>query len=294
MERCRLSPAKVNLFLKVLSKREDGYHNILSIVDPVSLYDVIYLRERSDGEVTVGDNRNVLPRGKANTMYRAARLVQERFGVRQGADIFVEKKIPIGAGLGGPSSNAATVITELMDMWRLTLTRGELLELGKAVGADVPLFLSKGPSVISGIGEKVSPIELPVIWYVIVYPYVTLQAGDVYGGLKIVLTNTENDITLRRKFETIHDVAGILENDLETVSITMCPTIRAIKEKLLEAGALGSLMSGSGSSVFGIFGGEEEAADASAMLGNLGEVFIVHSIKEGGYGDYGCEGVPGE
>ena len=280
-QRVCLSPAKVNLFLKVLSKRNDGYHNIVSIVSPVSLYDVIYFEKQDNEIVIVEDNKNCLPEGQANTIYKAVMLLKKRYGINKGLKVYVEKHIPIGSGLGGPSSNAAAVLRELPNLWGLNINHTDLVEIGKEIGADVPLFLNDGPCVIRGIGEKVLPIELPRLWYLIIYPDVAIRTPDVYGGLKIVLTKGENDIKLRKNFESVQEVADILENDLEKVAILMCPKIKILKEKLIDAGAFGALMSGSGSSVFGIFEEEEQAKKALISFGNTNSAFIAHSIEKG-------------
>ncbi len=131
---------------------------------------------------------------------------------------------------------------------------------------------------MEGTGDVISPLELPKMWYVIVYPNVVISTKTVYEGLKIVLTNKQNDIKLRGNFKKTGDIASILENDLERVGIIMCPQIGEIKERLKEAKALGSLMSGSGSSVFGIFANEEDAWQASSLLNKLGVVFVAHSL----------------
>jgi 4-diphosphocytidyl-2-C-methyl-D-erythritol kinase len=272
------SPAKVNLFLKVLSKRADGYHNISSLVSPISLFDVMHIRERDDGQVVVRDDKALLPEGNGNTIYRAAMLMKRVFRIDRGVEVFVEKRIPIGAGLGGPSSNAATVIKGLDSLWRLSLDAKTLMALGARIGADVPLFVYGGPCLIAGIGEKVTPLFLPHLWLVIVYPGVVLKTGDVYEGLNFVLTKGENEVTLATKVETIYDVARLLENDLEKVGIPLCPIIRSIKEKLVAAGAVGALMSGSGSSAFGLFENREAAERASVAVGQMGTVFVAQSI----------------
>jgi 4-diphosphocytidyl-2-C-methyl-D-erythritol kinase len=284
-----LSPAKVNLFLKVVSKRPDGYHNIVSIVDIISLFDVIRIEEIPDDIVSVKDDKGVLPDGMANTMYRAVVALKERFNIRLGVSVYVEKRIPIGSGLGGPSSNAATVLRELTKIWGIPISETELNEIGSNVGADVPLFLYGKPCVMRGIGSVISPIELPNLWYLIVYPNVSISTRRVYEGLKIVLTKKQNDIKLVAKFNNALEISAILENDLERVGILLCPTIQTIKQRLIEAGAQGTLMSGSGSSVFGIFENEEGAIKASASLTNMGSIFITRSFKEGGgYGGYRC------
>ena len=161
MDHTSLSPAKVNLLLKVVSKRPDGYHNLVSIVDLVSIYDVIHFKEIPGDSVIVKDSADSLPEGTGNTIYRAAMLLKETFGVSRGVEIFVEKNIPQGSGLGGGSSNAATVMKELVRLWELPIEMPELLQLGRSIGADVPLFLYGKPCVMRGVGDRLTPIELP-------------------------------------------------------------------------------------------------------------------------------------
>ncbi len=295
MEQVVLSPAKVNLLLKVLSKRDDGYHNIVSIVAPVSLHDMIYFEELDNDKIVVMDDKDCLPQGQANTIYKAIMLLKERYGIHKGVKVYVEKHIPIGSGLGGPSSNAAAVLKALSKAWGLKADHEDLIALGKEIGADVPLFLHGGPCVMRGVGEKISPIKLPYLWYLIVYPDMVLKTKDVYGRLKIVLTKDENDIKLRENFEFVQDVADILENDLEKVAILMCPQINALKDRLINAGAFGALMSGSGSSVFGLFEKEEQAKKASLLFSDMEHVFIAHSILGGGaYGYYRHQDISGQ
>jgi 4-diphosphocytidyl-2-C-methyl-D-erythritol kinase len=278
MDHISLSPAKINLFLKVLSRRPDGYHNIASMVEPISLYDIIHITEDAGDRVIVEDDRGLLPQGQENTVYRAIMLVKERFKVALGVKVFIEKRIPVGAGLGGGSGNAATVMKELVRLWRLSASLPELMEMGKEIGADVPLFLYGKPCIMRGIGDKISPCELPLLWYLIVYPNFFLSTKEVYGRLKIVLTKGENEGKVCAKYTTAHDVAFGLENDLEEVAIAIHPEIRSIKERLKQAGAIGSLMSGSGSSVFGIFADQEGAQKGLPSVKDLGNVFIAHSL----------------
>jgi 4-diphosphocytidyl-2-C-methyl-D-erythritol kinase len=277
-DRVILSPAKVNLVLKVVSKRPDGYHNLVSIVDLVSLYDVIHIGELPAGEVVVRDVAGLLPTGPDNTVYRAIMLLKERFPETPGVEVVIEKHIPMGSGLGGGSSNAATVMKELVPLWNLPIQPSELMDLGRSVGADVPLFLFGASCVMRGVGERVSPIRLPRMWYVIVYPNVVISTKDVYNGLRIVLTKEENEVKFSGEFSTPLDIADVLENDLEEVAFLKCPEIKTIKERLKEAGAVGSLMSGSGSAVFGVFRDEKEAREGSKKVGDLGSVFVGKSV----------------
>ncbi|MCX8021661.1 MAG: 4-(cytidine 5'-diphospho)-2-C-methyl-D-erythritol kinase [Syntrophorhabdaceae bacterium] len=273
-----LSPAKVNLFLKVLSKRPDGYHNIVSIVVPVSLYDEIYFKATEDGSISLEDEEHILPDGLENTIYRAILMVKERYGIKEGIKVHVKKRIPIGSGLGGPSSNAATTLIFLSNFWGLRIGMEEMMEMGRKIGADVPLFLYGSSCIIKGIGERVTPIELPKMWFVIVYPGIAIKTKDVYNGIKIVLTKDENDITLSAKIESVQDVAKILDNDLEKVATKICPTIEVLKGQMVKQGAAGALMSGSGSSVFGIFEREDTARKAAAFFEGSYKTFLATNI----------------
>ncbi len=151
-----LSPAKVNLFLKIVSKRPDGYHNIVSIVDIISLFDIIHMEEIPDDIVTVKDDKGVLPQGMANTMYRAIIALKKRFKISSGVHVYIEKKIPIGSGLGGPSSNAATVLRELIKLWKISVSTTELNEIGSSIGADYH-FSCMENSHHERKGEAISP-----------------------------------------------------------------------------------------------------------------------------------------
>jgi 4-diphosphocytidyl-2-C-methyl-D-erythritol kinase len=275
------SPAKVNLLLKVISRRPDGYHNLVSVVDIISLHDILEFTESNDGVVSVKDDKGILPDGPPNTIYRAITTLRDTYGTNKGVHVLVRKQIPIGSGLGGPSSNAATALETMARVWGLPAGGKALHEIGRKIGADVPLFLHGRPCVMRGIGDQISPVDLPFMWYLIVYPNVSISTRRVYEGLKISLTKKENDIKLLGKFNTIQDVSSILENDLEKTGMSICPIIQTIKDRLIEAGSAGALMSGSGSSVFGIFEKEMEARKASTSLSNMGSVFVAHSAREG-------------
>ncbi|HOP86186.1 MAG TPA: 4-(cytidine 5'-diphospho)-2-C-methyl-D-erythritol kinase [Syntrophorhabdaceae bacterium] len=274
-----LSPAKVNLFLKVISKRDDGYHNIVSIVDIITLYDRITIKPLPDDRIVVEDDKSILPKDNSNTVYRAANMLKERYSIKKGAFIFVEKNIPIGSGLGGPSSNAVSTIKGLFNLWNLNADKEELFELVKKIGADCPLFLYGKPCRMEGIGDVITPVEIPKLIYVIVYPKKALSTKDVYNKVKIVLTKNKNDIKLIEKFKTTEDVIKILHNDLEKAAIDMFPELKSIKEILIKEGAMGSIMSGSGSSVFGIFDDIEKAKRAMKNLDNLGSIFFATSLN---------------
>jgi 4-diphosphocytidyl-2-C-methyl-D-erythritol kinase len=279
MNQVILSPAKVNLHLKVVSKRTDGYHNLISLVDLVSIYDSMYIRELKNNTVFIKDPSGTLPNGPENTIYRAAMLLKETFGIKAGVEVTILKKIPMGSGLGGGSSDASTVMKELVRLWDLKIDLDKLIGLGRKIGSDVPLFLYGKPCVIKGVGDLVSPVLLPSLSYVIVYPDVVLSTREVYEGLRIVLTKDTNEVKFSGQFSTALDIAEVLENDLETVAFEKCPIIKTIKKRLLDSGAVGALMSGSGSAVFGIFRDQYHAQRASEEFGGLGKVFLADSIR---------------
>ncbi|MCS7281409.1 MAG: 4-(cytidine 5'-diphospho)-2-C-methyl-D-erythritol kinase [Desulfobacterota bacterium] len=279
-KRCFLSPAKINLVLRVLRKREDGYHEIMSLVDIVSLYDVIRIKETDDENVVVKRISGHMPETTTNTIYKAIDLVRKFTGIKRGIFVEVEKRIPLGSGLGGASSNAATVIKALSSLWDLKLSEKDLLRIGTLIGADVPLFIYGKPCIVKGIGDRIEPASLPKIWYVIVYPKVELSTKEVYGRLKIVLTKGENDIKLRSDIKSLDEVASILRNDLEEVASILCPTIKVIKDMLKLQGAKGVSMTGSGSSVFGCFEDRESAERAAKNLLSFGNVFVARSTND--------------
>lgn len=289
MEHTFYAPAKVNLFLKIISRRTDGYHNLVSLVDPIDICDVIHIENAREDEIVITDDKGLLPSGSDNTIYRAAKLLKDTYHIRYGVHIHVEKNIPIGSGLGGPSSDAATVLKGLAGIWQLPCTDQEQNKLGARIGADVPLFLYGKSCIMEGIGDIITPADIPRLSYVVVYPEVVMKTKEVYERLKIVLTKKENDIKLMGVFRDIGDVANKLENDLEQVGITMCPKIGIIKETLKEAGASVALMSGSGSSVFGVFADDEQAQRASHCVKEMGRIYVTKSMGRGNsYGDYRC------
>ncbi len=278
------SPAKVNLYLKVLSRRPDGYHNLQSLVDIISLADIIHIEDIPGNDIVLDDDKGILPKGNGNTVFRAVQMLKESARLERGVRIFIEKRIPIGAGLGGPSSNAAIVLKELNTRWGIGLGAKELNAIGSRIGADVPLFLNGTSCVMEGTGDIISQVELPCLWYVIVYPDVSISTKAVYEGLRIVLTKERNDIKLMGNFSNPREIAGILENDLERVAVKICPQIEIIKDALEGTTALGSLMSGSGSSVFAIFDSEEDAYRASlSAINEMGTVFVAHSVQGGAH-----------
>lgn len=289
MRRIFLSPAKINLFLKVLKKRNDGYHEILSMVDLVSLYDIILIEPKERGEIVLEAKEGEMPKKEDNLIYRAVILLREQFGIKDGVAIYVKKRIPIGSGLGGGSSNAATVLLALSEIFNLGLKKNELYELGLRLGADVPLFIYRNPCIVKGIGEIIEPVNIPRIWYVIVYPGIPVSTAEVYSSVQIRSRRKELDIGVKRSFSSLEDLIPLMENDLEEPAKRFVPQIKEVRDMLRRYGAKIALMTGSGSSVFGCFERKMDAILASKKLVNVGRVFVVRSIRrrnKGAMGEY--------
>jgi 4-diphosphocytidyl-2-C-methyl-D-erythritol kinase len=251
------APAKVNLVLRVMGKRPDGYHELAGVVQKVDLCDRLLLEEREGGEIAFACDREDLA-GPDNLALRAARLLQERAGAARGASLRLEKRIPVGAGLGGGSSDAAAALEGLNRLWSMGLSRGELAALGATLGSDVPLFLHPGPVLMEGRGERITPCPWRIeACYLIVFPGFPVSTAWAYRNFR--LTSPRAEDTIPRLLQAgkggiSPDIWGeILVNDLEEGVLPSHPAIGRLKSMLLEAGARASLMSGSGSSVFGLF-----------------------------------------
>ena len=276
-----LAPAKLNLLLKITGLRNDGYHEIVSVFVPVALYDTLRISKRERGLEVHCDGRE-LPRGKENLVHRAATCFFENTGIDEGAEIKLTKSIPVSSGLGGGSSDAAATLLGLNQLWGNPLTKGELEGVALSLGADVPFFLLRRPAVARGIGEILRPIEgIPSFWYVIVSPHIMISTAWVYSKVKLELTKKENLNIIRFFGKADTNIPDILSNDLEKVTFGKYPFLRSIKTSLIELGALGSLMSGSGPSIFGLFNSEKKAQEVGKMLASdtRGDVFVVKGLS---------------
>jgi len=277
----KFAPAKINLFLRITGLRNNGYHEIASLFVPVALYDTLRISKRERG-LAVHCSGKKVPRGSANLVHRAATYFFENTGIDEGAEIRLTKNIPVASGLGGGSSDAAATLLALNQLWGKPLKKRELEEIALCLGADVPFFLLRRPALARGIGEILRPIEgLPSFWYVIVSPTVMVSTAWAYSKIKLELTNEEdlNKIYFLKKADT--NIPDMLSNDLESVTFGKHPFLHSIKTSLIELGALGSLMSGSGPSIFGLFNSEKKAQEAGKILASetRGDVFVVKGLS---------------
>jgi 4-diphosphocytidyl-2-C-methyl-D-erythritol kinase len=283
-----LAPAKLNIRLKVTGRRPDGYHDLVSVMVPVGLYDHLELRVTSERHVVISCQGFLAPSDEANLACRAATAFFSRTGINAGLSASLTKNIPVAAGLGGGSSDAACVLNALNRHYSHPLTQKELAGIALGLGADIPFFLMEKPCIARGIGEILEPIEnWPQLWYVIITPaievstawvYERINAGPASGGLE--LTNEAYQYIIDYLKEEPLVIGPMLENDLEQVTAGRFPVIERIKESLAEMGADGALMSGSGPSVFGVFRSQRAAERAKAALADcqFGDLFVAEGL----------------
>lgn len=279
------APAKINARLKVTGKRPDGYHELVSIMVPVEIFDIIDLKVFSEAGIRISCRGRDLPADESNLAFRAARDFMSYAGIRDGVSISLTKNIPVAAGLGGGSSDGAAVLLALNRMYSCPLTEPELHKLALSLGADVPFFLMEAPCLATGVGEILEPIrEWPEAWYIIVTPPIHVSTAWVYRNLKLKLTTGEYDYIVKILKNGTFTISGLLENDLETVTTASFPLINTLKKLLVDAGAEGAIMSGSGPSVFGVFASREKAESAKDILvsHNPGDIFLAKGggVKE--------------
>ncbi len=259
------SPAKVNLHLRVIRKRPDGYHDIATLMQKIDLRDTMEFALRKEGIVIKCPGFPQLE-NEDNIVHRAVKALFFETGCKNGVEIILRKVIPLGAGLGGGSSNAATALVTLNDMLGLSLPKENLMRIGARLGADIPFFIYGDRAWAFGIGDRLEPAEnLPPLWFVLVNPRFELSTRRVYEGLNLRLTNPIINYSIPR-FSTITDVVEGLHNDLEKVSLVLYPALKELKDKLIGVGALGALMSGSGPTVYGVFEREDKALQAADIL----------------------------
>jgi len=287
------SPAKVNLFLEVLGKRKDGYHNVETILETVDLFDSLVLKEiparRSLGvdgkkEIEIKSDLPELPLGKENLVYQAATLLEKRLGIEKGIQITINKRIPLASGLGGGSGNAASVLLGLNRLWNLNLSYEELFHLAREIGADVPFFLRSGRTLGKGRGDELQPLSQgPALYFILVSPDFKVSTEWVYENLKN-LTKEARSIKIilsALKSGKITKIGNSLYNRLEEVVIPRHPQIAKIKKRLLELGACGALMSGSGPSVFGLADDKKNAEEIYRKIKkDFRKIFLLKSFKQ--------------
>lgn len=266
------APAKVNYLLDVIRRRPDGYHELRMIMQRVNLCDDITLTLTESPGITVTCGKKGVPDGPGNIAWKAARIMLDLSGGNRGAAIDITKNIPVAAGLGGGSSDAASVLMGMNQLLGLELSDQRLMEIGVTLGADVPFFIFGKTALAEGIGEELRAMpKMPKAWILLVNPGVHVSTAWVYQNLQ--LTNDKVLAKVPEFFGTVEDITALFSNDLESVTIPAFPVIDEIKGRMLQRGAIGSMMSGSGPTVFGIFHTQAEAENARSGIAHGTEWF---------------------
>ncbi len=278
------SPGKINLRLDVLGKRADGYHDVRMLNSTISLSDDIEINLVEKGIKVECENDPHVPSGEDNIVYKATKEIMAYSNKNVGIEIKIKKNIPSAAGMGGGSSNAATVILGLNHLLKIQLSREKLIKIGLRFGSDIPFFLFGSPAIATGIGENLTKVKrFPRMPFVIVSPNVNVATQGIYE--KYEPNGSKPDLLeeFPREFPTKKSVVKFLNNDLEYVTSKQFPIVNEIKELLLKNGALGAQMTGSGPSVFGIFADREKAEKVGKKLTGLGEgkwrVFVTENSE---------------
>jgi 4-diphosphocytidyl-2-C-methyl-D-erythritol kinase len=249
------APAKINLALDVLRKREDGYHQVKMVMTTIDLADRLELTELKGGRIRVATSAGYLPEDDRNLAYRAAQLIKERFRINGGVAIYISKHIPVAAGLAGGSTDAAATLRGLNKLWRLGLSIDELAGLASEIGSDVAFCVYGGTAVASGRGETITPLKAPPpCWVILAKPEIGVSTADTYRRLNLKTMSHPHVDTVIRAIENndYELMCKNLGNTLEDVTVPRVPAVAQIKEKMQRLGADGVLMSGSGPTVFGL------------------------------------------
>lgn len=261
---------KINLGLDVIRKRPDGYHDLDMIMQMVDVYDDIIIEKKAGEEIVVKADAAVLSNGKDNLAYMAAKMLFDEFGIKSGVEITIHKRIPIAGGMAGGSSDCATTLIGINEMFNLGLSKQQLMERGVKLGADVPYCVLGGTAIARGIGEVLTSLPTPPQCHVIIAkPPISVSTAYVYGHIRPDEITKRPDIeqmTLAIKEQDLNKLSDLLYNVMEEVTVSEYPVIEKLKSIMLENGALNSIMSGSGPTVFGLFDDREKAQAAMKAL----------------------------
>ncbi len=262
--------AKINLGLDVVRRRDDGYHEVRMIMQTINLFDRLEIKKIKESAIKIHTNLFFLPVNENNLVYKAAKLLIDEFGIQEGVSVGLTKKIPVAAGMAGGSTDAAAMLFGMNRLFGLGLSKKQLMERGVKIGADVPYCIMRGTALAEGIGDKLSPlpamVKCPIL---IAKPQISVSTKFVYQNLKLDDKTVHPDID--RLIEDIRNkdlkaVSDHMGNVLESVTIPNYPVISQIKEQMMDSGAVGSMMSGSGPTVFGLF---DDSRTAQLAFGKM-------------------------
>ena len=281
------SRAKINLSIDVLGKRLDGYHLVEMIMQTIDLFDRIKIFSLEEDKIIIESNSEDIPLNDSNIVYKAADLIKEQFGIKQGVRIYIEKNIPVAAGMAGGSSNAAAVLVGLNELWNLNLDKNELKDLGLKLGADVPFCIEGQACLAENIGEKLTHIQgLSQDAFILVCkPELFVSTKEIYEEVdsKIIEKRPDNKQLIQLlKDNNIQSLANNMYNVLEEVTKEKYPIIKDIEKIMMDNNSLGAIMSGSGPTVFGLYDIEKDAENCKkVLLKNFKQVYVVKSHEKG-------------
>lgn len=271
MKQIRLKAmAKINLGLDVVRRREDGYHEVRMIMQTVNLYDKLVITVCEEPGIRLTTNLGFLPVNEDNLIYKAARLLMDEYDIKKGVDIQLQKFIPVAAGMAGGSTDAAATLIGMNRLYRLNLSRQQLMDYGVKLGADVPYCIAGGTALSEGIGEILTPLpDVPKGYVLVAKPGINVSTRFVYTNLKLNEETEHPDIDAQIeaiKEQDFRKMADLMGNVLETVTIPAHPIIQEIKDFMMTEGAVNAMMSGSGPTVFGLFEDKQLAEKACEKL----------------------------
>ncbi|MCR1876864.1 4-(cytidine 5'-diphospho)-2-C-methyl-D-erythritol kinase [Paraclostridium bifermentans] len=281
------SRAKVNLSIDVLGKREDGYHLVEMIMQTIDLYDKLKITEIEENSILIKSNSLDIPLNEDNIMYKAVNLLRNQFNIEKGIEISIEKNIPVAAGMAGGSSNAAAVLVGLNKLWNLGLSESELKDIGLKLGADVPFCITGGSALAEGIGEELTNIKgLPEDLNILVCkPNIFVSTKEIYQSLnmdKVKRRPKNKELIDALQKEDVKFISENMVNVLEEVTSLKYSEIGQIEDVMIKNKALGSMMSGSGPTVFGLFDNKDCAIKAKEDLqAKYNQVYLVKSSNKG-------------
>lgn len=289
MKHVRISvkaPAKINLTLDVLGKRDDGYHEVEMVMTTIDLADRIDIYPRNDEKITIDSSACFVPLGEKNHVYQIAQILRTKLGIRKGVHFYIHKNIPVAAGLAGGSSDAAAAIRGLNQLWDLGLSIEEMAVIGAEVGSDVSFCVYGGTALAQGRGEIITPLPAPPpAWVILAKPPNGVSTADIYG--KVTMDEIRRHparsaemvkAIMERDYQTVYQTMG---NHLETVTLSLYPEVRRLKEQMLRFGADASLMSGSGPTVFSLVDKESRVSRIyNGLRGFCKDVFAVRILGE--------------
>lgn len=263
------APAKLNLFLHITGRREDGYHNLQTLFQLLDYSDLLDFELNDSGRICLTDEQTGIPVTE-NLIYRAARCLQEHTGCRQGASIRLHKRLPMGGGLGGGSSNAATTLVGLNALWETALSKQQLMAMGKKLGADIPLFIFGQSAWAEGIGEQLTAIELPPAWYLVIVPDAHVSTGKIFTHQG--LTRNTHPIKIRAFLER----GG--RNDCQAVVESLYPQVK--EARLWLAQFTEARLTGTGACLFGCFDSDTAAKSVLEQLPDQWQGFVAKGVNQ--------------